>query len=94
MAEKKKIDDGGTAFPNPEFATCEGVAQPHSNPGMTLRQWYAGLAMQGIVSTMTPEKTELLAQLAKNAKTDVSNVVAYQALDVADALIAAEKATR
>lgn len=73
-----KIDDGGPAFP------CEGVWQKglHAAPGMTLREWYAGQTLAGLVnrsddgysaySLGDPEAVALLAQ---------------RAVQVADALI-------
>lgn len=40
----EKQDDSGPAFP------CEGGATSglHPNPGMTLRDWFAGQALMGI----------------------------------------------
>ena len=42
MAAQMK-DDGGAAF------AC--AAENGHQPGMSLRQWYAGLAMQGLISS-------------------------------------------
>lgn len=65
MSEKK--DDGGAAFPE------QGV-----HGGMSLRDWFAGMAMQGILAwgsgkSLTPEQ------------------VAEDAYDTADAMIEARK---
>ena len=38
----KQIDDGGPAFPN--------IWEDNPSPGMSLRDWDAGLAMQAIIS--------------------------------------------
>ena len=39
-----EIDDGGLAFP---------VSQDTAHfPGMTLRQWYAGMALQGLLANL------------------------------------------
>lgn len=43
--QTKKIDDGGTAFPSPEN-TKEGWAAEY---GMSLRDWFAGMALNGLV---------------------------------------------
>ena len=44
MSEAKQ--DGGPAFPS----VGEGFGNPtYSAPGMSLRQWYAGMAMQGLL---------------------------------------------
>jgi uncharacterized protein YodC (DUF2158 family) len=41
MSNKPKIDDGGPAFPVSQFST---------EHGMTLRDWFAGMALQGILA--------------------------------------------
>ena len=46
----KRTDDKW-AFPLPEFADMEG------RRGMTLRQWYAGMALQGVLSD--PQSADL-----------------------------------
>lgn len=38
--ETKKVDDGGPAFPGDRW-----------QKGMSLRDWYAGMALQGIVGS-------------------------------------------
>jgi hypothetical protein len=84
----KKIDDGGPAFPIP------GSEFNERYPGMTMRQYYAGLAMQGILASLTPDRISLMAELAKSVNMTLAQAIASQAIDVTDALIAAEKATR
>ncbi len=45
VSEKTKIDDGGPAFPQGHL---DG---PHTDPsGMTLRDWFAGQAMLGMLA--------------------------------------------
>ena len=41
MSDTKQIDDGGPAFPSDNFG------QP-SALGMSLRDWFAGMALQGL----------------------------------------------
>ena len=51
------INDGGPAFPQSEAPDCGELVSnvyPESG-GMTLRQWYAGLAMQGFLSSDVKE---------------------------------------
>jgi len=43
------IDDGGPAFPVPDTVYPSGQVQPGSW-GMTLRDWFAGQALIGLVS--------------------------------------------
>ena len=43
-------DDGGSAFPGTEIHFAHGVSQEYSYPGMSLRDYFAAKAMQGIIS--------------------------------------------
>ena len=42
------IDNGGPAFPS--LDTDEHRQVYSTNPGMTLRDWFAGMALQGILT--------------------------------------------
>lgn len=45
--KKKEINTGGPAFPQP----CDAETCPHINcQGMTLRDWFAGQALAGMLS--------------------------------------------
>lgn len=78
MADMK--DDGGPAFPHYREVYShhddagKEVRIPVVHPGMSLRQWYAGLAMQGLLANGQPCFVEkdaitradaLIAQLKK-----------------------------
>ena len=67
-----KIDHGGSAYPVPEYS---------GDHGMTLRQWYAGMALQGRLSG--PE--------AQGETIDHSVMISFYA---ADAMIAHERRER
>ncbi len=77
-----KIDDGGPAFP------CEGPFNPkfpasrYAYPGMSLRDWFAGQALGGVVAETAGvfENTEEYAQ-----------AVAHGSYAIADAMLAARK---
>jgi|GEM_PF-2673402 len=43
------INDGGQAFPRPSGPAQEGI-DTIAKPGMSLRAWFAGKAMNGILS--------------------------------------------
>jgi len=43
--------DGGSAFPRPMITDAVSMIDPGSR-GMTLRQWYAGMALHGMVSNI------------------------------------------
>lgn len=71
-----KINDGGPAFP---------VNGPNGNhPGMSLRDWFAGLAMAAIIAKRPP-----ITDREGNAKGDaVIRASAVGAYDYADAMLA------
>ena len=56
-----RLNDGGAAFPTPEIIEerVGGVRVHHAHKGMSLRDWFAGMAMQGIISSIyfTPQVT-------------------------------------
>lgn len=97
---KKIIDDGGTVFPYREFLHYRS-ASPHTHgergpfypepvygperPGMTMRQWYAGKALQGILAA----RGEYAFDLPQSQR-----FFARTALEMADALIAIEREER
>lgn len=65
-------NDGGPAFP---------INHPHCpdpSTGMTLRQWYAGMAMQGVIASGT---------VTGNDFNETSKEVSGFAFGVADAMI-------
>lgn len=63
--------DGGSAFPTTMQHDLNGEAMTVPQPGMSLRDHFAGLAMQGILSDpnidITPERLAELAYLAADA---------------------------
>ena len=73
------INDGGLAFPVPMVRYDDGNFFNVTDTGMTLRDWFAGQALQGILSSVERWSTrnELIAEAC------------YQA---ADAMIAAREA--
>jgi hypothetical protein len=56
-----KLTDNKWAFPLPEFADMEG------RRGMTLRQWYAGMALQGLLAHCATISDLTLDQFASDA---------------------------
>jgi len=62
-------DDGGSAFPFAEATTDFSVS-----PGMTLRDWFAGMALQGMLDRTYGMKIE---------------IIAARSYEMADAMIAA-----
>lgn len=79
-----KKDDGGLAFPG--FHIDNGTTTVYG--GMTLRQWYAGMAMQGILANQDERNVQ---RGGRGTGMGTSRDVATYAFVVADAMIAAEK---
>lgn len=67
-----KIDDGGPAFPLQEHGDSRSV------PGMTLRDWFAGQALQGQAHRLA-------------SPWEHRDILAKDCYDIADAMIAARK---
>lgn len=68
------MDNGGQAFPGPSF-TSNGMPNGH-DMGMTLRDWFAGQALPGIIAQ-------------PNLEGHNPAVVAKWAYEYADAMLAA-----
>lgn len=89
MGKKKVIDDGGPAFPSEQGHMPDGTWNQTWKPGMSLRKFYAGLAMQGFI--MQGNHEEVLANAKQFDGGNVPMHVARVALEFADAMIAALK---
>ena len=103
MMAAEIINDGGPAFPVDRM-TAHGIAV-HSvgtkdeaayigevaklSHGMTLRDHFAGLAMQAELSSagMDNEAAQALADAAERAGRDVESQIAWNAYAVADAML-------
>lgn len=95
MADSKNIDDGGLAFPGKRWQQVGTVADfgfsdddsptfDHvSHPGMSLRDWFAGRAMQGQLSGFWQSEEP-------HGWSDEE--IAAEAYRIADAMISARKA--
>lgn len=86
----KRPNDGGPAFPRP-------VSEGNSNfvweqDGMTLRQWYAGMALQGLCSSN--KLLEKFLGTAGELGTTFLVVLASSAFEAADAMLAHEAKER
>lgn len=78
MSGEAKQDDGGPAFPVAGFANANGDIQPGSN-GMSLRDWFAGMAIPGICKEFYDHEDVLFT----------SHDIAREAYDIADAMLKA-----
>lgn len=81
--DNSRVDDGGPAFPN---------CHPSSEPGMTLRDWFAGQALAGGRARDTVPDWQLDAWFGKTATSiKREQIVARDAYALADAMLAARK---
>jgi hypothetical protein len=74
-----EMEDGGPAFPGFDYVAQDGKVNPS---GMTLRDWFAGQALAGLLAAV-PKDTPWL-------DTDHLASLAY---DAADAMLTARKET-
>lgn len=81
MTDNKKIDDGGPAFQTFRQHALGSVVEV--NPGMSLRDWLAGIAMQATLSSAKAGNEEGIPEMLK--------IVARISYSAADAMIAARK---
>lgn len=59
-----EIDTSGPAFPRPESLYPDGSVSDPGALGMTLRDWFAGKAMQGMLAAAENYQTSELAMYA------------------------------
>ena len=78
-----KIDEGGFAFPMNEKNSAG--SHYHSHSGMSLRDWFAGQALAGLMAHPFEDGSDFLHDAGPAA-------AAYQSYRMADAMIAARKA--
>jgi hypothetical protein len=79
------IDDGGPAFPQQGFTYPNGETE-YPMPGMTLRDWFAGQALNGLYSSGDIDLTKHTTE-----KSVGRSNIAKLAYAVADAMIEARK---
>lgn len=78
-----QIDDGGSAFPAEVYLTPRDTIATKC-PGMTLRDWFAGQALTGMIPIEYAPNGQINSQAKKHAL-----VVASHAYNIADAMLAA-----
>ena len=83
-------DNGGPAFPAWRQEYDENL-NPLPNPGMFLRDHFAGLAMQGFISD--PQMSLAIREAAEQAGITAPEMMARTAYGLADAMIAERNRT-
>ena len=79
-------NDGGAAFPRPYSIHLGNHEQFWEQEGMSLRDWHAGLAMQGFVSH--PENLVAIRLSAEQSGITAPEMMARTAYGIADAMLA------
>lgn len=72
--ETKKVDDGGSAFPD-----IRNAIDWKYQPGMTLRDYFAAMALQGLLAHSCDKSS--------NSINEPAELVARNAYEMADAMI-------
>lgn len=88
--------NGGPAFPRPMWAGKiirvgqEVTIDSYPQTGMTLRQWYAGKALQGMTAGIfsNVEILKAMVERGEDKNIDSNQVLAKDSYDIADAMIA------
>lgn len=83
MAEDQKVKDGGSAFPA-EGGPGSGL---HPTPGMSLRDYFAGQALAGLLAA--PEVLSPPLDVHRDSRVQIQVHYARIAYDYADAMLAA-----
>jgi hypothetical protein len=73
MTNKPK--DGGTAYPIPN---SDLAGSYEATTGMTLRQWYAGMVLQGLLSSMAAHGVTDYSELAHDAFMAADKMIAHE----------------
>ncbi len=76
------IKDGGSAFPSGLYA-YDGTGDPKPD-GMSLRDWFAGMALQGWLASYDPSSIH-------PASSETANSLALSSYAMADAMLAARE---
>jgi|WetSurMetagenome_2_1015567.scaffolds.fasta_scaffold159204_2 hypothetical protein len=80
-------DDGGPAFPMPSGMEPRVNTTTHFNEGMSLRDWFAGMAMQSLL--INPDYADEIDDAAAEEGVDIHDLASHLAFDLADAMLKA-----
>jgi hypothetical protein len=79
------MKDGGPAFPaQPTYKMPHGVEMVVEQSGMSLRDWFAGMALQGVLASMADPQQRRRAEQKGETPKDLA-IARYH---VADAMLA------
>ena len=81
-----EIETGGPAFPCEQHETLDGSWNQTFDPGMTLRDWFAGQALAACIQKCVPQEC--------NTGENMEQMFARKAFLVADAMLATRTAAK
>lgn len=87
MADSKKTDEGGFAFPTSALFTPDGKFLSGGSDGMSIRDWFAGQALAGEFAA----QNEMTGEITNNTSDEWMLDRAKTLYRMADAMIAARK---
>ena len=80
-----QINDGGPAFPHKRQIRCNGeVIDSEMEPGMTLRDYFAAAALQGLLGNSE-------FHVETDVESEIPNAIATYAYQAADAMLKARE---
>lgn len=94
MGTNDRINDGGPAFPVPTATIVDGEPklEHHCQGGMSLRDWFAGQALAGLMAMCCTDEWTMRIMPLCDPGQHPSEVVAEMAFKMADRMIAARDA--
>lgn len=89
----KQVDDGGPAFPEAYLEEYLHKPELKTTRGMTLRDWFAGMAMQAIISNQAFYSEHVQEKCVTGGRGSVNEITSNIAYAFADAMIESRKPT-
>lgn len=84
----EKKDNGGPAFPGlTEIRIERGLQIPITTTGMSMRDWFAGIALQGYLSAHTEKDRADIANESSRLNISPTSYVASVVFKIADAML-------
>lgn len=81
------INDGGAAFPRPNFISSTHFSAP-AQDGMSLRDWFAGSALGALLGSLDQQDVERIHKMPNDRRAEMFANHAYL---IADAMLAARE---
>jgi hypothetical protein len=86
-----KQQDGGPAFPSEQGHIPDGAWNQTYESGMSLRDWFAGMALQGMLAYYNPNRGDFHTNASKDDIAGYAFYIANAMLEAREAPSALEK---